>query len=296
MPSNRPTTGAFLALTAAGLFGVSGAVAGGVFDTVDPAHVAQARSLIAAVLIGAYAATRGLLFPVTRWGRLVVLGINLALVNVTFYWAIDRLGVGPGATIQFLAATLILVWLALVRREHVRTAAWVAAIGSVLGVGLVTQAWSMEGSDVIGLAAGLVSAVLFAAYLVYGEHLGKDHRPAHVGAWGFIFASVFWACVLPWWTFPFEDASQVWLDLIIVGVVGTAAPFLLEFAALRLAPSSLVGIVATAEPAIAAVAAVIILDQTLDPVQWFGIGVVIVAIAAVQRWGIADAPVPAPVT
>ena len=102
--------------------------------------------------------------------------------------------------------------------------------------------------------------------------------------------------MLPWWTGPLEDAARGWLDLIIVGVVGTAAPFLLEFAALRLAPSSLVGIVATAEPAIAAVAAVIILDQTLDPVQWFGIGVVIVAIAAVQRWGIADAPVPAPVT
>jgi drug/metabolite transporter (DMT)-like permease len=287
--ARRSATGALLALAAAGMFGVSGAVAGGVFSTIDPAYVAQVRSLIAAVLLCAFAAYRGTLFPVRGLWKFAVLGVILASVNVTFYWAIDRLGVGPGATIQFLAPTLVLIWIALVRREHVAPIAWVASIAAVGGVALVTQAWSLDASDVAGVASGLAAAVFFAAYLIYGEYLGRDHRPSQVGAWGFVFASIIWAVVLPWWTFPFEAARPIVGDLLVVGILGTALPFMLEFVALTLASSGTVGIVATAEPAIGAVAASIILDQRLAVVQWVGIAVVVVAVAAVQRWGLADA-------
>lgn len=297
MHDGRSATGGFLALTAAALFGFSGAVAGGVFDTVEPAYVAQARSLIAAVLIGAYAAARGVLWPVTGIWRLVLLGLNLALVNVTFYWAIERLGVGPGATVQFLGPIFVLVWIATVRREPVSPIAWVAAVGAVVGVGIVTEAWSLDASDAIGVLSGLAAALLFAAYLIWGEVLGRDHAPAEVGAWGFIFASVFWAVVLPWWTFPIGEAGGALLDLAIIGVLGTAAPFILEFAALRVASSGVVGIVATAEPAIGAIAAAIMIDQTLAAVQWAGIVVVVVAVASVQRFGLTEAaPTTTPVT
>ena len=50
MPERHPTTGAILAFLAATFFGISGVVAGGVFETVEPAYVAQARSIIAAVV------------------------------------------------------------------------------------------------------------------------------------------------------------------------------------------------------------------------------------------------------
>jgi inner membrane transporter RhtA len=277
------------------LFGISGAVAGGVFDTISPAQVAQARSLIAAILLLAYATYRKALRPTGAWWKLALLGLNLALVNVTFYWAIDLLGVGPGATVQFLAPILVLVWVAVVQREHIGPFAWVAAAAAVFGVGLVTEAWTVGTSDLTGFGAGLASAVLFATYLIYGEHLGTEFKPATVGAWGFVFASAFWAVVLPWWTFPFSSASEVGLELLIIGVVGTAVPFVLEFGALAMTSSGVVGIVATAEPPIAAVAAAALLDQRLEPVQWTGIIIVALAVAAVQRWGLGPAHETTPV-
>jgi drug/metabolite transporter (DMT)-like permease len=289
MPGRRSAAGAGLALAAAGLFGVSGAVAGGVFSTVDPAHVAQARSLIAAVLLVGYAAFRGTLSPGGGLGRFALLGLNLALVNVTFYWAIERLGVGPGATVQFLAPTFVLVWIAVVRKQPVSPVAWLASIGAVFGVGLVTMAWDMDHSDLVGVAAGLAAAALFAAYLIYGEYLGRDHVPSQIAAWGFAFASLFWLLVLPLWTFPVGAAGGSWLDLLVIGVAGTAVPFMLEFVALTLASSGIVGIVATAEPAIGAVAAAVLLGQDLAPTQWIGIGIVVIAVAVVQRWGLSDA-------
>lgn len=288
MTDDRATRGALLAIFAATLWGVSGAIAGGVFDVVPPARVAEARSLIALVVLVPYAAFRGELRPQGGMWKFALLGLNLALVNVTFYWALEALGVGPGATIQFLGPILVLGWLVGVKHLPVRPIVWVAAGAAVVGVGFVTKAWTLDSSDVLGIGAGLVSAAAFAVYLLYGEYLGKTYKPVHIATWGFIFASLFWVVVLPLWTFPTAIGAGAWIDLVIIGVLGTAVPFIAEFAALRLIQSGIVGVIATAEPAISAVAAVIMLGQALDPVQWVGVAVVVTAVATVQRWGLAD--------
>ena len=295
MSPSRATQGMLLALGAAALWGVTGAVAAGVFDVVSPAHVSQSRAIIAVIILVPYAAYRGVLRPPKPLWKFALLGVNLALVNVTFYWALDLLGVGPGATIQFLAPIMVLGWMAVVRGYAVGTIVWMAAFGAVFGVALVTQAWALEGSDYLGFAAGLVSAVLFASYLVFGEYLGQTHPPTQIATWGFVFATVFWLIALPPWTFPWGIETSTWADIVIVGVFGTALPFILGFHALRLAPSGIVGVAATAEPAIAAVAALILLNQYLVPLQWFGVAVVVVAIATVQRFGLSDLHPPAPI-
>jgi drug/metabolite transporter (DMT)-like permease len=295
MAIDTTTKGAVLALLAATLWGVSGAVAGGVFDIVSPARVTQSRALIAVAVLVPYAAYRGVLRLEGGFWKFALLGINLAVVNVTFYWALDALGVGPGATIQFLAPILVLGWMAVVHKIKVGAIVWVAAVSAVAGVGLVTQAWNLEASDAFGVIAGLVSAAAFASYLLYGEHLGTIYRPAQIAAWGFVFASAIWLVVLPIWTFPTNIGAAAWRDLLVIGVFGTAVPFIVGFAALRLASSGVVGVVATAEPAVAAISAAVLLGQTLALIQWVGVCVVVIAIATVQRVGLTDAHPTSPI-
>lgn len=281
-----------LALLAAFLWGVSGAVAADAFAEVSPARVAQSRALLATAVLVPYAWLRGQLDPQGRLGLLVVLGLNLAAVNVTFYWALERLGVGPGATIQFLGPILVLAWMALVQRRPVNPAAWGAALLAVVGVALVTEAWSLEGGDWVGVVAGLASAALFASYLLLGEHLGRTLPAATVMAWGFIFASLFWLIVQPLWTFPTDLSSTVWLELIWVGIAGTAIPFIAEVGALQRVAAGIVGVIATTEPVIGAAAAWVLLEQHLSSIQILGAVMVVMAVASVQRWGIPEAEVP----
>lgn len=295
MAIDRTTQGALLALLAATLWGITGAVAGGVFAVVSPARVTQSRALIALVVLVPYAANRGVLRLEGGFWKFALLGVNLAIVNVTFYWALDALGVGPGATIQFLAPILVLGWMTVVHKTRVRALVWVAAMFAILGVGLVTQAWRLESSDMFGVVAGLMSAVTFATYLIYGEFLGRTYKPAQIAAWGFVFAAVFWFVVLPIWNFPTDIGATAWRDLLIIGVLGTAVPFILGFGALRLATSGVVGVVATAEPAVAAIAAAMLLGQALAPIQWLGVVVVVVAIATVQRAGLSDSHPTSPI-
>jgi drug/metabolite transporter (DMT)-like permease len=295
MTIDRTTQGALLALLAATLWGITGAIAGGVFAVVSPARVTQSRALIALTVLLPYAAHRGVLHLEGGFWKFALLGLNLAIVNVTFYWALDALGVGPGATIQFLAPILVLGWMTVVHRIRVRALVWVAALSAIAGVGLVTQAWQLESSDMFGVMAGLMSAATFASYLIYGEFLGRTYKPAQIAAWGFVFAAAFWLVILPIWTFPTDIGAAAWRDLLIIGVLGTAVPFILGFAALRLASSGVVGVVATAEPAVAAIAAAILLGQALAPIQWFGVVVVVVAIATVQRVGLSNAHPTSPI-
>jgi len=276
------------ALLAALFWGVSGAVAADAFAAVTPAQVAEVRALVTAIFFIPFAWRRGVLSP--RGGLIwfALFGANLAIVNVTFYWAIDRLGVGPGATLQFLAPIFVLLWMVVAQHRHVARAVWFAGLGAVTGVFLITEAWHLEGGDWIGVMWGLISAVAFAAYLVFGEHLGRRYPSMTIVTWGFIFASMIWMVFQPLWVFPTDLAGIVWVELVWVGIMGTALPFLFEVSALRRASSGIVGVIATTEPVFAATVAWVWLGQHLSPVQIFGGAMVLGAAAAIQRWGAAD--------
>lgn len=290
--AQRQRLGITLALAAALLWGISGAVAADAFSDVSPARVAQVRATQAALVLLPLAWYRGILHPqgMTRW--LVALGVNLAAVNVTFYWALERLGVGPGATIQFLGPILVLGWMAVFQRRQVNGLAWAAAVLAVLGVALVSEAWRVASVDWLGIAAGLGAAVSFAGYLLVGEHVGRRLAATTVMAWGFFYASLFWVVAQPLWSFPTGLAGTVWLKLVWVGIAGTAIPFLLEIAAVQRVASGIIGVVATAEPVIGAAAAWIMLNQQLTGLQMVGGLMVVVAVASIQRWGLPEHEVP----
>ncbi len=280
--------GIAFALLAAVFWGFSGAIAADAFAAVSPARVAEMRALVTSLFFIPFALYRGALSPKGGLGWFALLGLNLAIVNVTFYWAIERLGVGPGATIQFLAPIFVLAWMVVVQRRKVVPTVWAAAVVAVTGVFLITEAWNLEGGDWVGVAWGLVSAVAFASYLIYGEFLGRRYSSITIVTWGFIFASVIWLVVQPLWTFPSDLGAKVWAELIWVGIVGTALPFLFGFSALRRASSGIVGVISTTEPVFAGAAAWILLSQYLSVVQILGGAMVVGAAAAIQRWGTAD--------
>jgi len=173
-------------------------------------------------------------------------------------------------------------------KPHVIITGGGSGLGAVTGVFLITEAWHLEGGDWIGVMWGLISAVAFASYLVFGEHLGRRYPSMTIVTWGFVFALLIWMVFQPLWMFPTDLDGVVWVELVWVGIMGTALPFLFEVSALRRASSGIVGVIATTEPVFAATVAWVWLGQYLSPVQIFGGAMVLGAAAAIQRWGAAD--------
>jgi drug/metabolite transporter (DMT)-like permease len=111
-------------------------------------------------------------------------------------------------------------------------------------------------------------------------------------AYGFVISALMWAVLQPLWAFPTDLSPIVWGELVWMGVLGTAIPFMLELQALRSASAGFVGVIATAEPVIGAVAAWILFSQTMVQLQILGMVLIVLSVASVQQRGVAEVEVP----
>jgi drug/metabolite transporter (DMT)-like permease len=283
-------------VTAAGCWGISAIMAKVAFEHgVPPERLAQARAAVALALLAPALAWRGreLLRPPRGTLRLLLgFGLCIAGVNYAYYVAIDHLAVGVAISLQYTGPVLVLGWTVLVARRHPGRLAWAAAACTFAGAVLVSQAFAgFAGVDLAGLAGGVASALLFAAYLLTAEAAGRaGAHPATVLLWGFATAIVVLGPISPWWSWPFAALSdpRVALAVIGVGVVGTLLPFFLAVAAVRVVPAATAGIAATFEPVFAAAFAWLLLGQRLEPVQLAGgllvvAGVVVAQVAQSRR-------------
>ena len=274
------TRGIWLTVVASVLFGVNGSVAADLLESLPAGNTAQTRSVLAALVLGVLAYRRRATRHGGRLLGLAGLGLVLATVTVSFFIAIDRLGVGPGVTIQFTGPILVLAWLRFVRGQTVPGSAWGAALVALIGVGLVSRAWDAAALDPAGLAAAAVASITFAAYLLGSGYLGRFLPTLSVAAYGFAFSAICLLVVFPVRLPPTD--TKVLLELGWLVILGTVVPFLLEVGALKLTDPGTVGVVATLEPVVAAATAWIWLQQRLTAWQVIGGVVVVAAIAVVQ--------------
>jgi len=288
-PARHAARGYVLATAGAAMWALNGNMARYLLDDgVSALRLSQLRSFGSwVVLVCALLVWRRDLLRVDRGElpALAFLGVaGLALVHATYFVAIERLQIGVALTIQYLAPLLLLVWLRAVHGRRIAANLWGAVALSAAGCFLVVRAYDAGGLDGLGVLAAFAAAIAFAVYMVASERAGHRHEPVTTLVYGFGFASLFWAIVTPWWTFPLSDLESVRNALLAAGVVviGTLLPFLCMVAALRHIPAPRAGVVATLEPVLAAVFAWVLHDEALAAVQVAGGAAVLAAVAWVQ--------------
>ncbi|HEU0337023.1 MAG TPA: EamA family transporter [Gaiellaceae bacterium] len=298
----RHRLGYAMVLVAAALFAINGVVskvilAGG---EIDPKRLTELRSTGAflglAVVLLAFAPSR-LRVSREELPLLVFYGIcGFALVQWSYFVAIERLPVGIALLLQFTAPVLVALWARFGRHERVRRRVWAALALTLVGLTLVSQAWLGLTLDGVGVAAALLASVSLAIYFVVGEHGVGLRDPLSLVCLAFLVAALFWAAVQPWWSFPFGALTEptslfgnladvslpVWLLALWMIGPGTIVPFALSIGALRHLPATIVGVAATAEPPLAALAAYLWLDETLAAMQVVGGLVVLLGIGLAQ--------------
>jgi drug/metabolite transporter (DMT)-like permease len=259
---------------------------------VPPVRLAEARVAVALVALAPFLAWRrpDLLRPPP--GTLPVLtgfGACVAAVNLAYYLAIDHLPVGVAVALQYTGPAILLAATTLLLRGVTAQQGWLAwaAAGLTLaGAVLVSRALEgLGGLDLPGLAAGLASAVLFAAYLLAAELAGRrGAEPATTLLWGFLVAVAIWAVVAPWWSWPVATLADPGVAAAVagVGLLGTLLPFALAVGAVRVISAATAGIAATAEPVFAAAFAWLLLGQRLTPAQLAGAALVVAGVVLAQ--------------
>ncbi|MFZ1880582.1 MAG: DMT family transporter [Gaiellaceae bacterium] len=298
----RPRLGYAMAATAAVVWGVNGAVSKTILATGLPSErLAQARSLGAAVgLVAILAVIAPGRLRLTRreLPYLIVFGIGgLAFVQWFYFLAIHRLDIGVALLIEYLAPLFVALWARYAYHEPVRRRIWGALALALIGLGLIVNLFGGGASlSTAGVLFAFGGAFAYALYVLLAEHVVGGRDPVSLLAWGFLFASVFWAVLVPWWSFPLHTFTRstslhghlhaihlpVWTLAAWMVALGTIAPFFLLVSALRHLPATRVGIVAMLEPVAGAVVAWAWLGETFGGVQLAGAIVVLAAIVLAQ--------------
>ena len=300
-PARRAdATGIAMYLIAAFLFALNGVVAKSIIIAgVDPAHFTAFRNLgamILLLLIIAVTKPRSLTVTRRELPFLALYGVvAFTLVQFGYFVTITRLNVGFGTLLCFLAPVLVALWLRFARRQGSGRGIWLALALSLLGLVLISQLWEGITFDLIGVASGLGTAVALSLYWMLGEKGRKQRDAMSLTFWGFAFASIAWAIITPWWTFPWPVLGSgvaafppgessavtawtlpVWPLAIGCVVLGAVAPFLLVVGSLDRIGSQRAGIVATTEPIWATLLALVLLAEPVGPVQLIG-GLIVIA-------------------
>jgi drug/metabolite transporter (DMT)-like permease len=303
--------GYLFALAAALLFGANGSLAKLVIEAgLSPTQLTQFRTLGTAILAGAILlVTDRAAFRMSprRLLTMAVLGVaGVALLQATYAAAIQLLPVGIALLLEYTAVLMVALFAFFVFREQVKARIWIA-IGLVLvGLAVVAQVWASE-LDPLGVLLAVAAAVTLAFYFLVGERQVGATSPLAVAFWTMLFATAFWSLFSGWWELrpsTFVEQMQVGgvagslelpliVPLVVTVVLGSFAPFLLSFYALKHLTATAAGIVASSEVLFAFVVAWLWLGEQLSAVQIAGAAVVLVGIVIAQTARASKTPVDA---
>jgi drug/metabolite transporter (DMT)-like permease len=289
-------------LAAATLWAVNGTVSKVIIDSggVSAQRLTEVRTT------GAFVGLAALLVLVRRPSLRVSLRelpllllfgvIGLAFVQWFYFVAIERMEIGIALLIQYLAPILVALWARFAMREPIRRRIWAALALSLAGLALVLELRRGITLDGLGVLAALGAALTFAFYILVAERAVGGRDPASLVCYGFLFAGLFWAVALPWWSFPgglVDDSVSllgnlsgselpVWLLMGWMIVLGTIVPFGLLVGALRHITATRAGIAAMFEPVAATIVAFAWLGESLTASQVVGGAVVLTGILLAQ--------------
>ncbi len=292
--------GVLLYLCAAFMFAFNGSIAKLAIQAgLEPLRLVQLRNmgglLILAVIV---ALTNRSAFRIKRgeWGLLISYGIiAFAVVQFLYFFAVSRLPIEIATLLAFLAPVFVALWVKFGQHRPVANRIWLAILLILIGLALVAQIWHGLRFDGIGVLAGFLLAIALATYWLIGEAGQSTRDGISLTMWGFAFASLTYAIVAPWWTFPWEvltrqaaDPTTHFPDLPVWGIVlwgivlGTVVPFLFVLGSIKRIGAQRASLVATSEPIWAAILGYLVLGEVLTPIQLIGASIVIVGIIVAE--------------
>ena len=203
----------------------------------------------------------------------LVFGAVFTAMNVSLYLAIERLPLATVITVEFIGPLAV----AIVGAPNWWTRIW--ALPAAAGV--VLLGGELSGGQLTGVVFALLAACCWATYIVLSGRLGRTGS----GLAGLSLGTAFGAVVM----LPIGLASAGTAMLhpgilaagLGVGVLSSAIPYSLDLLALRRLPTAVFGILTSLNPAVAALAGLVVLGETLPARQLVGIGLVVLASAGV---------------
>jgi drug/metabolite transporter (DMT)-like permease len=305
-----PRRGYAYVIAAALLWAISGAAAKFLFNNgITPLQLVQTRATLAFAFLFAW-------FCLFRPGLLkiaprdivyfMVLGtMGLAAVQFTYLLTISKIQVAAAILLEYLAPVFIAMYSIIFAREPLKLITGLAVLGATIGCYLVVGGYNLDllSMNRVGLISGILSAISFAWYSIYGEKGMRRFSPWTILLYSTFFSALTWnsACLF-WGSAPMpldlvfnagRYSLTVWGWLVYISLFGTMIPFGLYLVGINFIRATRASITATLEPITAGLFAFIFLGESFEAPQLLGGIFVIMSIIALQLRREIDTKTPA---
>jgi inner membrane transporter RhtA len=260
-----------LLLLAMASFQAGASIAKTLFPVIGPVGMVTVRIVLGtAILALTFKPWRARIAPESRQA-LIVYGISLGLMNLSFYSALSRIPLGITVALEFTGPLAVAVF----SSRRALDFCWVllAVAGLVL---LLPMGQLGSRIDPIGILYALAAGFFWGLYIIYGRRAGADHG-AQTVALGSVISTIIVAPIGLVTAGARMFSRSILLPGLAVAIFSTALPYTLEMIALTRIPARTYGILASVDPALAALFGLLYLHERLSGLQWIAIVLIIAA-------------------
>lgn len=204
--------------------------------------------------------------------NLLIYGLSLGIMNLTFYFAIARIPLGIAVALEFVGPLAV----ALFSSRSKRDIFWALLAATGLTLLLPFNMKDVGSLDPVGVLFALTAGACWASYIIFGKKAGENKGPEAVSIGMLIAAFV----VLPFGLFM--DGTQIFQTAaiplgLVVGVFGSALPYTLEMSVLKKVSAATFGILMSLEPVMATIMGIIFLGEILSVTQYVAIACIMIS-------------------
>lgn len=282
MRRNRFDRGSLLVLGAAILWGTTGTTQAFAPASASPISIGAVRLLIGGVTLLVFAGAQGLLPQVRHIPRLpwLISALAMALYQLTFFQGVRATGVAAGTIVTIGSAPVFAGLLTALVLRQMPGIRWLLATAlAIAGCVLLVASGGSVRVEPVGILLALAAGACYALYAFFtarilAQGITSDLAAAATFALGaLLLLPVLLKTDLTW----LLHARGV-LAALQLGLVATAAAYILFTRGLRLIPLSSAVTLTLGEPIVASLLGVIVVGERLAAAGWLGVGMVFAAL------------------
>ena len=287
------TKGALLIMAAGFLWGTAGIVVKVIYSdtTVGPISLALYRLIFAIPLLTLFAILKGYKFSLTRREVALFAGFgfcSLTVFETLYFTSFAYTTVQHATALLYTAPAFVALFSWLLLGEHLTRTKLVAVGLSILGafliVGYVRGVPLFATRTQIGDWLAIGSGLAYSSWYIFGKILGKGREPAVTSVIAMCFGAIF---LLPLTiitgSMRLPNGLLAWGLVAEIGIVPTAAAYLLYFGGLRFIDATKASIFAIMEPLSASLLAFLFLQEIPSYDSFVGFMLIISSILLISR-------------
>jgi drug/metabolite transporter (DMT)-like permease len=283
--------GVGLVMLAAVCWGISGGIGDILMNKGwDPIVISFYRGAVAFICFLAWFLIRfrkNWLFSTRLYIWSLLAGVGVA-GNFTFYFlSIQASSIAVAATLMYTAPVFVLLISFLLRLERSTWFKWGCIFGVLLGIILLTGAYSTDSISVsfLGAVAGLAAGLSYALFIFGFKNASSIGNPPTT-----LTIAFFSFCLILFLFADNEETASVLTSsdigwFLLLGIVGAGLSFILYVIGIRRTAPTTASMVAMVEPVTASLFGVLLLGDHLTTIQIIGMVIILltVTILSVKR-------------